>query len=98
MDEIMRDAGASPEPKRVNGFAEGDRVGIVNCELAGAYGKVVESWGGCRSEWCVKHCRIVYVRLMKIPGGIEPDRFRRSFTPNEDNIYRFKVNEVTHID
>jgi hypothetical protein len=33
--------------ERVNGFAPGDLFAIVNCEMAGAYGKVFTSRIGC---------------------------------------------------
>lgn len=82
---------------RVNGFAEGDRVAIVNCELAGAYGKVTDSRHGCTPDSCRIDCRLVFVRLMSRPPGVEEAWYRQTWLGDE-NTRRFLVSEVTHVD
>jgi hypothetical protein len=88
--------------ERVNGFAEGDRVAIVNCEYAGAYGKVVRSYDGCVPEDCRQDCYLVVVRLMSKPPGVEAFEHRRRqiYFPYEGggDVKRFLVSEVTHVD
>lgn len=95
---------ASP---RINGFASGDRVSIVSGPYTGAYGKVHESWGGCLPESCVTQCHLVWVDLMSIPAEAQSDTGGRY--PHGDaryryqgwgvpNRFRFRVNEVTHLD
>lgn len=87
---------AHQTPERINGFAPGDRVGIVNCELAGAYGKVEFSNPGCEAA-CLLDCHLVWVDLSHKPDDVEPNKTRETFF-GEPNTFRFKVGEVTHID
>lgn len=83
-------------PDAVNGFAPGDRVAIVNCELAGAYGKVDFASGGCLPEFCRSKCLLVWVQLMATPEGAEADPSRQSW--DNPDVKRFMVEEVTHVD
>lgn len=85
-----------PRTNRVNGFAPGDRVAIVNCELAGAYGKIVDSRGGCTPSTCRDKCRLVFVDLMSRPKDIEVPWYRESFI--NPKALRFMVSEVVHVD
>lgn len=89
--ELTQDVG------RINGFAFGDRVAIVNCELAGAYGKVKESFDGCDTDNCRIRCHIVYVELMSKPEGVQPLRSHTTYNDNP-NLFRFLVSEVVHVD
>jgi len=90
--------------QRVNGFAPGDRVAIVNCEMAGAYGKIEFSSVGCMPNHCRVSCNIVWVELSHIPAGVTPHNKWHAVgvggggTQRTPNVFRFKVNEVTHID
>lgn len=85
---------------RINGFAVGDRVAIVNCELAGAYGKVEHSGPGCIPAECRTDCRIVFVELSHIPKGFDREDipYYRVAWNVGDSVYRFRVDEVTHVD
>lgn len=97
------------DPQRINGFAPGDRVGITAGPYKGAYGKVHESWGGCRPSHCLTQCHLVWVDLMSTPGNdlrtdlqelrytYDDARYRYQ-TYGESNRFRFPVNEVTHVD
>lgn len=82
---------------RVNGFAPGDRVAIVNCELAGAYGKVTRSRGGCWDD-CRDICRLVFVNLIKRPKDVEVLWHRETYADPDPNTLKFLVNEVVHVD
>lgn len=93
--EVAETVNGDENPFRVNGFAPGDRVGIVNCELAGAYGKVTHSRGGCWDD-CRDTCRLVFVDVMHKPEDVEVSSYRKSFI--DPNVLRFQVNEVTHVD
>jgi hypothetical protein len=73
---------------RINGFAEGDRVAIIDHELAGAYGKVESVWAGCHPEECRHWCHLVWVKLTHVP----PD-FLVTHTAQS-----FRVYQVTHVD
>lgn len=85
------------DPERINGFAPGDRVAIVNCELAGAYGKVEHSSRGCVPNICRDDCHIVWVELMSRPEGVEPHYSHTTYSRGP-NVFRFLVSEVTHVD
>lgn len=87
-----------PEVQRINGFAVGDRVAIVNCELAGAYGKVEHSAGGCEPWWCRDDCRLVFVELSHVPAGVDPAQLLNRRWWLNDRVHRFLVSEVTHVD
>lgn len=95
-----------PYVERVNGFAQGDRVAIVDGPFKGAFGKVYYSSIGCHPVNCVSHCYLVHVELQMIPKGIAPsDMLRRkgyrlplSDGTLEPQTYRFTVHEVTHAD
>lgn len=95
--EGMNEPELTSEVRRVNGFAPGDRVAIVDCELAGAYGKVTESRGGCVPHECRVDCYLVFVELMSKPLGVE-ERWQRPAWLHTENTRRFKVSEVTHVD
>lgn len=79
------------DPLRINGFAPGDRVQVVNedNEHYGKFGKVTNSWAGCFPEICGKDrpCKIIEVELDgKLPW--------RSYSGAP--IYSPK--EITHVD
>lgn len=93
----MTEPELTSDVERINGFAPGDRVGIINCELAGAYGKVEESYGGCDTDNCRTRCHIVYVELMSKPEGVQPHHSHVTYNGNP-NVFRFLVSEVTHVD
>jgi hypothetical protein len=96
VDETVNDdPSIQPNTDRVNGFAPGDRVAIVNCELAGAYGKVTKSRGGCWDD-CRDHCRLVYVDVMHKPEDVEVSWYRQSY--DGPSIMRFEASEVVHVD
>jgi hypothetical protein len=89
------------------GFAEGDRVAIVEGEFKGAWGKV-EHVGGCWSG-CKEACMIIYVELQQIPPDVAQAlrmyrHYAGSFVDDmmgrtvPDNVFRFYVREVTHAD
>lgn len=72
---------------RVNGFAEGDRVQVINedSRYYSMIGKVVSSWPGCLPG-CRKRCPIVHVDLPA--KNDKPQRSPVGFVPTS----------LTHID
>jgi hypothetical protein len=87
------------KPERINGFATGDRVAIVDGVLKGAYGKIYLSKTGCNPHDCRTHCMIVWVELSHIPENIRHDYgMWAAHNTWVENIYRFMVQQVTHID
>lgn len=95
VDETVNDdPSIQPNAVRVNGFSPGDRVAIVNCELAGGYGKVTKSVRGCWDD-CRDICPLVWVDLMQRPKDVEVS-WRSSF--DDPNVMLFKVKEIVHVD
>jgi hypothetical protein len=103
----MTGPGSFKLPKERFGFAEGDRVAIVEGEFKGAWGKV-EHVGGCWSG-CKEACMIIYVELQQIPPDVAQAlrmyrHYAGSFVDDmmgrtvPDNVFRFYVREVTHAD
>jgi len=90
----MDDPEISRDVRRINGFAEGDRVAITGGDFAGACGKVTQSWMGCIPEDCRKHCLLVHVKMTHAP----PEKTRWSSDPSRWQPHRFRVDDVTHID
>jgi hypothetical protein len=87
----MKNPDIERDELRINGFAEGDRVAIVDHELAGAYGKVESVRAGCHPEECRAWCQLVWVNITHIPRELR--HVRVLYTTKS-----FRVYQVTHVD